>query len=155
MDDLRMTLESLWGHFGIAFGLLRRLSGHFGITFGIWWWLRGSFGVSRWSLFAVEGSFWGGLSGTLGALAAYGVDFEAIVGSVWGQFGYLWVTLGHLMVTLQSLWIHLGYMKVLSQKTFIFPTYLNDFIKLFGGLWVDLRLLWGRFWRMKVTLEPL
>ena len=55
----------------------------------------------------------------------FGVRF----GSVWGQFGYRWMTLGHLMVTLQSLWIHLGYMKVLSQKTFIFPTYFNDFIR--------------------------
>ena len=81
----------------------------------------------------------------------FGVRF----GSVWGQFGYRWVTLGHLMVTLQSLWIHLWYMKVLFQKTFIFPTYFNDFIKLFGGLWVDLGLLWDRFWHMKVNLGPL
>ena len=46
-------------------------------------------------------------------------------------------------------------MKVPSQKTLIFPTYCNDFIELFGGLWVDLRLLWDRFWHMKVNLGPL
>ena len=55
------------------------------------------------------------------------------------------MTLGHLMVTLQSLWIHFGYMKVL----------FDDFIKLFGGLWVDLGLIWDRFWHMKVNLGPL
>ena len=41
---------------------------------------------------------------TLGVLAAYAGDFGhfgVILGSVWGQFGYLWVTLGHLVVTLQ------------------------------------------------------
>ena len=65
------------------------------------------------------------------------------------------MTLGNLMVTLQSLWIHFGYMKVLFQKTLIFPTDFNDFIKLFGGLWVDLGLLWDRFWHMKVNLGPL
>ena len=64
----------------------------------------------------------------LGALAAYGGDFGLILVSVWGQFGYLWVTLGHLMVTLQRLWSHFGYIKVHFQKTPIFPTDLNDCI---------------------------
>ena len=59
------------------------------------------------------------------------------------------------MVTLQSLWSHFGCMKVLFQKTHMSPTYLNDFIKLFGGLWVDLGLLWDRFIHMKVNLGPL
>ena len=45
-----------------------------------------------------------------------------------GQFGYLWVTLGHLMVTSQSLWSHFGYMKVRFQKTLISPTDFNDFV---------------------------
>ena len=57
---------------------------------------------------------------------------------LWGQFGYLWVTLHHLMVTLQSLWSHFGYMKVRFQKTQIFPTYFNDFNKLLGELWMTL-----------------
>ena len=65
------------------------------------------------------------------------------------------MTLDHLMATFQSLWIHLEYMKVLSQKTPIFPTYFNDFIKLFGGLWVDLGLIWDRFCHMRVNLGPL
>ena len=46
---------------------------------------------------------------------------DRLGGSLWGHFGYLWVTLGHLMVTLQSLWSHFGYMKVPFQKTLIFP----------------------------------
>ena len=92
---------------------------------------------------------------TLGALAAYGGDFGATLGSLWGQFGYLWVTLHHLMVTLQSLWGHFGYMKVRFQKTFVFRTYFNDFIKLLGELWMTLghfgvtfarrKRLWGHF----------
>ena len=81
--------------------------------------------------------------------------FGVTLGSLWGQFGYLWVTLGHLMVTSQSLWSHFGYMKVRFQKTFIFPTYFNDFIKLLAELWVDLGLLWDHFWYMRVTLGPL
>ena len=46
-------------------------------------------------------------------------------------------------------------MKVIFQKTIISPTYLNDFIELFGGLWVDLGLIWDRFWHMEVYLGPL
>ena len=111
-----------------------------------------------WSLLAFEGGFGGTLGHfgvTLGALAAYGVDFKATLGLVWDQFRCLWVTLGHLMVTSQSLWSHFGYMKVRFQKTFIFPTYFNDFIKLLAELWVDLGLLWDHFWYMRVTLGPL
>ena len=129
-DDFVATLGSLCGHFWH----LGRLWGHFGITLGLLWEHLRHVGVTL-------GALWG----------HFGVRF----GSVWGQFGYRWMTLGHLMVTLQSLWIHLGYMKVLFQKTFISPTYFNDFIKMFGGLWVDLGLLWDRFWHMKVNLGPL
>ena len=43
-------------------------------------------------------------------------DFWVTEGSLWGQFGYLCVTLGHLMVTSQSLWKHLGYIKVVFKK---------------------------------------
>ena len=104
---------------------------------------------------AALGALWCHFGVTLGALAAYGGDFGITLGSVGGQFGYLWVTLGHLMVTLQSLWIHFGYMKVIFQKTPIFAKYFNDFIKLCGGLWIDLGLLWDRFWHMQVSLGPL
>ena len=75
--------------------------------------------------------------------------------SFWGQFGYLWVTMRHLMVTLQSLWSHFGYTKVRFQKTLIFRADFNDFIKLIGEMLVDLGLLWDHFWHMKVTLGPL
>ena len=55
---------------------------------------------------------------------------------LWGQFGvtfgYLWVALRHLMVTLQSLWSHFGYTKVRFQKTLISPADFNDFIKLWN-----------------------
>ena len=81
----------------------------------------------------------------------FGVTLE----SLWGQFGYLWVTWGHLMVTSQSLWSHFGCIKVRFQKTLIFPTDLDGFIKLVGEVWVGLGLLWDHFWRMKMTLGPL
>ena len=58
------------------------------------------------------------------------------------------------MVTSQSLWSHFGYMKVRFQKTLIFRTDCTDFIKLWGGLGVDLGLLWDVFWHMRVTLGP-
>ena len=80
------------------------------------------------------------------------------MGSVWGEFGVSLDSVrafgpldGHFAMIVDSPWVYEG---PLSKNTH-FPTYFNDFIKLFGGLWVDLRLLWGRFWRMKVTLEPL
>ena len=116
-DDFVATLGSLCGHFWH----LGWLWGHFGITLGLLWEHLRHVGV------------------TLGALRGhFGVRF----GSVWGQFGYRWVTLGHLMVILQSLWIHFGYMKVLFQKPFIFPTDFNDFIKFMGELCITL----GHFW---------
>ena len=45
--------------------------------------------------------------------------------------------------------------EVRFQKTFIFPTDFNDFIKLLDEMLVDLGLLWDHFWHMKVTLGPL
>ena len=39
------------------------------------------------------------------------------------------------------------------QKTHIFPTDFNDFIKLLDEMSVDLRLLWDHVWHMKVTLS--
>ena len=63
--------------------------------------------------------------------------------------------MGQLKTTLESLWNHFGYMRVRFQKAHIFPIDFNDFIKLWGELGVDLGLLWGHFWHMKVTLGPL
>ena len=42
-------------------------------------------------------------------------------------------------------------MKVRFQKTLIFPTDFNDFIKLWGEFGVDLGLLWDVFWHMRAT----
>ena len=42
--------------------------------------------------------------------------FEVISAAVWGQCGYLWVTLYHLMVTLQCMWSRFGYIKVHFKK---------------------------------------
>ena len=75
-------------------------------------------------------------------------DFWVTEGSLWGQFGYLCVTLGHLMVTSQSLW---RVYKGRFQKTLIFPTDFNDFIKLLGENSIDLGLLWELFCHMRVT----
>ena len=60
----------------------------------------GSFCVHIWHVRAALGAFGRHFGVTLGALAAYGNDFGVTLGSFWGQFGYLWVTLRHLMVCL-------------------------------------------------------
>ena len=44
--------------------------------------------------------------------------------------------------------------KARFQKTLIFPTDFNDFIKVLVEFWVDLGLLWDHFWHMRVTLDP-
>ena len=68
------------------------------------------------------------------------------------------------MVTSLSLWSHIGYIKVRFQKTLIFPTDFNDFIKLVGEVWValgpllvyegdfgsTLKSLWGHFGHIDV-----
>ena len=111
---------------------------------------------------AALGAFYHHFGFTLGALAACGGDFGCTLGSLWGQvwvsLGSVWVSVGdfgsldgHFAITVDSLWVYDGPLS----KTLIFPTYFNDFIKLFGGLWVDLGLLWDRFWHMRVTLGPL
>ena len=64
------------------------------------------------------------------------------------------VALDHFGITVGSLWSHFGYMKVHFQKTPIFPTDLNDFIKGMGEFGIDLGLLWDFFWHMRVTLGP-
>ena len=85
--DFRVTLESLFAYDGDFVGTLGSFCGHY------------------WHLRAALGTLWVTLGFPLGALAAYGGDFgghfEVILGSVWGPFGYLCVTLGHLMITLQ------------------------------------------------------
>ena len=78
-------------------------------------------------------------------------DFWVTEGSLWGQFGYLCVTLGHLMVTSQSLWKHLGYIKVVFKKHPFSLIDFNDFIKVLGENSIDLGLLWDLFWHMRVT----
>ena len=72
----------------------------------------------------------------MGPLWVYGSDFS----SLWEHYGMI----------VESLWAYEG---PFSKN--IHPTHFNDFIKLFGGLWVDLGLIWDRFWHMKVNLGPL
>ena len=78
------------GDFGVTLETLFIYYGDFVATFGI----------ARWSFLALDG-VWVHFGVALGGLAAHGADFGIILVPVWGQFGYLWVTLGHLMVTLQ------------------------------------------------------
>ena len=90
-DDIVATLGSL-----LAFrAALASIWHHFGFTLG--------------PLAACGGDFGGTLGSGLG-------QFGVSLGSVSGQFGCRWMTLGHLMVTLQSLWSHFGYIKVLFKK---------------------------------------
>ena len=65
-----------------------------------------------------------------------------------GDFGSLD---GHFAIIVESLWVYEGPF----QKAFFFSTDFNDFIKLLCGIWVDLGLLWDRFWHMRMTLGPL
>ena len=55
-----------------------------------------------------------------------------------GHFGYLRVTLGHLMITLGSLWSYFGCSKVDFQKHSFSQIDFNDFIKLLGYFGVAL-----------------
>ena len=52
---------------------------------------------------------------------------------------------------MESLWVYEGPFS----KTLIFPIDFNHFIKLRSEFRVDFVLLWGHFWHMKVTLDPL
>ena len=102
--DFGVTLGSLWGtsasllacegDFGVTLESLFAYDGDFVATLGAfgghYWHLRVALRV-LWCYFRRTCGIWGCLLG----------HFEVILGSVWGQFGYLWVTLGHLMVTLQ------------------------------------------------------
>ena len=55
-----------------------------------------------------------------------------------GGFGSLG---GHCTIIVEAPWVYKGRF----QKTRIFQTDLNDFIKVLGEIWVDLGLLWDRF----------
>ena len=61
----------------------------------------GSFCGQDWHLRAALGALWGYFGITCGIWGCLWGHVEVILAAVWGQFGYLWVTLGHLMVTLQ------------------------------------------------------
>ena len=54
-----------------------------------------------------------------------------------------------ILGSLGSLWVYESYFGVILARfheILIFPTYFNDFIKVWGEFWVDLGLLWGHFW---------
>ena len=80
--------------------------------------------------------------------------FGATLVPLWGHFGYMMLTLGHFGTTVGSSWSHFRYMKVHFQKTILFPTYFNDFIKGVSELGIDWGLFWDVFWHMMVTLGP-
>ena len=84
-----------------------------------------SFCVHFWHVRAALGAFGRHFGVTLEALAAYGNDFGVTFGLFLGQFGYLWVTLRHLMVALQSLWSHVGYTKGPFPKKTRFPPQIS------------------------------
>ena len=85
--DVGVTLVSLFVYDGDFVATLGSLGGHF-------WHLRAALGA-RW---VTLGLLWEHLR-HIGVPS--GGHFEVILGSVWGQFEYLWMTLDHLMVTLQ------------------------------------------------------
>ena len=110
----------------------------------------------------ILGSLWGYFGVTLALLweplRHVGVTFGALWGQVRVSLGSVWVSVGdfgsldgHFAIIVDSPLVYEGPLS----KNIHFPTYFNDFIKLFGGLWVDLGLLWDRFWHMKVNLGPL
>ena len=68
--------------------------------------------------------------------------------------GPVWVSVrdfgsldGQFTVIVEAPWVYKGRF----QKTLIFPTDFNDFIKLLGENSIDLGLLWDLFWHMRVT----
>ena len=68
---------------------------------------------------------------------------------------YIEVALGHFTITLGSLWSHFGYMKCRFQKTPIFPTDFNDFIKDWGEFGVTLGSLLAYEGDFRATLGSL
>ena len=101
--DFGLTLGSVWGHFWC----MRVTLNHFGITLeepfapdGDLVETLGSFCGQDWHLRAALGALWGYFGITCGIWGCLWGHVEVILAAVWGQFGYLWVTLYHLMVTL-------------------------------------------------------
>ena len=101
--DFGLTLGSVWGHFWC----MRVTLNHFGITLeepfapdGDLVETLGSFCGQDWHLSVALGALWGYIGITCGTWGCLWDHFEVILAAVWGQFGYLWVTLYHLMVTL-------------------------------------------------------
>ena len=88
--DFGLTLGSVWGQFWC----MRVTLNHFGITLeelfapdGDLVETLGSSCGQDWHLRAALGALWRRVWVTLVALAAYGGDFGATLGSFWGQFG--------------------------------------------------------------------
>ena len=74
--------------------------------------------------------------------ARFWTSFGVILGSFWCHFGVILGSLG-------LLWVYESYFAVILARLHeihIFQIYFNDFIKVWGGFWIDLGLLWGHFW---------
>ena len=78
-------------------------------------------------------------------MLAYEGHLGVTLGSLWGRFGATWGPFwvhggdfsslwDHYVMIVESLWVK----EVRFQKTLIFPTDFNDFIKLRGELWSTL-----------------
>ena len=118
----------------------------------------GDFGSTLLSLLAFDGGF----GSTLGSLWEHLRHMEVTLGPLWGHFGVSLAPVlvsvgdfasldGHFAIIMESLWVY----ESPIQKTFVYPTDFNDFIKLLGEVLVDLGLLWDHFWHMKVAWGPL
>ena len=102
-------------------GLVLEFEGDFGGTLASLW-------DQCWYMRVTLGSLWG--------------HFGVALGPLGGHFGYMVVTLVHFGITMGRLWSHFGYTKVCFQKTRIFPTDFNDFIKLWSYVGVALGSPW-------------
>ena len=98
-----LTLGSFWSHFWC----MRVTLNHFGITLEEFFApdddlveTLGSFCGHDWHLRAALGALWAYFGSTCGIWGCLWGHFDVILAPVWGQFGYLWVTLYDLMVTL-------------------------------------------------------
>ena len=85
--------------------------------------------------------------GTFGSLWDH---FGATLGSLWVYDGDLRSLWDHCGIIVESLWVY----EDTFQKTLIFPTYFNDFIKGMSEFGIDLGLLWDVLWHTRVTLGP-
>ena len=140
-----------WGRFDVTLGSLCALGGRFGITLG---WFLDYLGITL-LMFSIWRSVF---KNTCFALFFHdfngsGVNSEPL----WGHVGWLWVTLGSFLAyeaEFGSLWNHLGPLWIHFGKFLAaISTYEGDFKSLWVDFGVTLGLLWGHFWRMKVTLD--